>query len=101
MASFRLLYHGSISSTRGLGLVIEALSLGDLPSDFEFVIVGDGPERIDLERQAAALGVQASVRFRGFVPYERVVEEILRADVCICPLPNRLEWNVSSPTEDF
>jgi glycosyltransferase involved in cell wall biosynthesis len=98
---FRLLYHGSISSTRGLGLVIEALSLGDLPSGFEFVIVGDGPERIDLERQAAALGVQGSVRFRGFVPYERVVEEISRADVCICPLPSRPEWNVSSPLKIF
>lgn len=98
---FRLLYHGSISSTRGLGLVIEALALGGLPADFEFVIVGDGPERIDLERQAAALGIQGLVRFRGFVPYEHVVDEISRADVCICPLPNRPEWNVSSPLKIF
>ncbi len=98
---FRLFYHGSISGTRGLGLVIEAIAMGGLPPSFEFVIVGDGPERIDLEQRARALGLGAQVRFRGFVPYERVMHEIEQADVCICPLPNRLEWNVSSPLKVF
>lgn len=99
--AFRLFYHGSISRTRGLGLVIDAIALGGLPADFEFVIVGDGPERADLETQARDLGVSRQVRFRGFVPYEHVVDEIAIADVCICPLPDRLEWNVSSPLKVF
>lgn len=99
--AFRLFYHGSISRTRGLGLVIDAIALGGLPADFEFVIVGDGPERMDLETQVRDLGVSRQVRFRGFVPYEHVVDEIAYADVCICPLPNRLEWNVSSPLKVF
>jgi glycosyltransferase involved in cell wall biosynthesis len=30
-----------------------------------------------------------------------VVHEIAEADVCICPLPDRLEWNVSSPLKVF
>lgn len=94
---FHLFYHGSISRKRGLGLVIDAIALGGLPPNFQFVIVGDGPERGDLERQAVSLGVANQVQFRGFVPYERVAEEIAQADVCICPLPDRLEWNVSSP----
>ena len=98
---FTLFYHGSISRTRGLGLVIDAIALGELPKAFQFVIVGDGPERIDLERQANALGLEAQIQFQGFVPYEDVVSEIANADVCICPLPDRLEWNVSSPLKVF
>lgn len=98
---FRLFYHGSISRNRGLGLVIDAIALGGLPDDFRFVIVGDGVERADLERQARELGVDRQVEFRGFVPYEKIVDEICQADVCICPLPDRLEWNVSSPLKVF
>lgn len=99
--SFRLFYHGSISQARGLGLVIQAIALGGMPPNFEFAIVGDGPERGDLERRAVALGVEDQVKFRGFVPYERVVDEIAQADICICPLPDCLEWNVSSPLKVF
>ncbi len=98
---FRLFYHGSISRARGLGTAIEAIAMGGLPPNFEFVIVGDGPERSDLEQYSQTLGVAQQVKFRGFVPYERVVEEIAHADVCICPLPDRLEWNVSSPLKVF
>jgi glycosyltransferase involved in cell wall biosynthesis len=99
--AFQLFYHGSISRKRGLGIVLEAIALGELPADFEFVILGDGPERCDLEQQARELGVEHQVRFLGFVPYERVVDELAQADVCICPLPDRLEWNVSSPLKVF
>ena len=97
----RLFYHGSISRKRGLGLVIEAIALGGLPPNFEFIILGDGPERRDLERQAQELSVEHQVRFLGFVAYEKVVEELVQADICICPLPDRLEWNVSSPLKVF
>lgn len=99
--SFQLFYHGSVSCKRGLGLVIEAIALGRLPANFRFVIVGDGVDRKLLEQQTRALGIESQVQFRGFVPYERVVDEIAQADVCICPLPDRLEWNVSSPLKVF
>ncbi len=99
--AFRLFYHGSISRTRGLGAVIEAIGSGGLPPNFEFVIVGDGPERNSLEQQSRTLAVEHQVKFRGFVPYEHIVDEIAQADICICPLPDRLEWNVSSPLKVF
>ena len=75
--------------------------MGGLPESFEFLIVGDGPERPELEQLAKALGVETKVRFRGLIPYESVAAEIAKADVCICPLPDRLEWNVSSPLKVF
>ena len=99
---FRLLYHGSISHTRGIGSVIEALSLGGrLPIEMEFRVVGDGIDRAELEEKARHLGMQDCIIFKGYMPYEAVVDEILDADVCICPLPDRLEWNVSSPLKVF
>ena len=41
------------------------------------------------------------VKFLGTVPYEEVPAQIATADVCICPLPERLEWKVSSPLKVF
>ncbi|MCH8995175.1 MAG: glycosyltransferase family 4 protein [Chloroflexi bacterium] len=45
------------------------------------LIVGDGEERTNLERQARELGVEASVRFVGAVPQEEVVGYMQAADV--------------------
>ena len=44
------------------------------------LIVGDGEERPNLERQARDLGVAARVRFAGAVPQESVVEYMQAAD---------------------
>jgi glycosyltransferase involved in cell wall biosynthesis len=47
------------------------------------VIVGDGEERANLERQATELGVAARVRFVGAVPQDRVVEYMQATDVLL------------------
>jgi glycosyltransferase involved in cell wall biosynthesis len=100
-ASIRLFYHGAVTRKRGLGLVIDALALGGLPPALDFEIVGDGPDRKDLEVQVERLGLRQRVRFRGFVRYDSIASEVAQADICICPLPDRLEWNVSSPLKIF
>lgn len=94
---FRIFYHGSISLERGLDLVIRALAIQDLPFPLEFVVIGDGPGRTQLETLVRDLGVEHLVVFPGYVAYENVPSEVASADICICPLPDRLEWNVSSP----
>ena len=99
--SVRLFYHGAVTRKRGLGLVIDAMAMRGLPPALEFDIVGDGPDRKDLEAQVERLGVQERVRFKGLVSYDSIAAEVARADVCICPLPDRLEWNVSSPLKVF
>ena len=91
----RLFYHGSISRKRGLGLVIEALALAR--ADIEFVVVGEGADRTALEERARELGIGDRVQFRGLVAYESIADELACADICICPLPDRMEWRVSSP----
>lgn len=99
--AFRLFYHGTITTNRGIGLVIEALALIEKKIPVEFVIIGNGPGLEELKMLASNLLLDERVIFRGFMPYKEMVNEISQADICICPLTDRLEWNVSSPIKVF
>lgn len=94
---FTVFYHGSLYLSRGIPELIEAMAEFRGDPHIRLVVVGDGPEMTQLRAQIAQLDVANLVDFRGFVPYEQVVAEIGTADVCICPLPERPEWNMSSP----
>jgi glycosyltransferase involved in cell wall biosynthesis len=58
---------GRLVPVKGLGYFLEATRtlLDDLP-EARFLIIGDGPLRSDLERQARELGVAHAVHFCGF-----------------------------------
>jgi len=100
---FILFYHGTISEKRGIGCVIDAMV--DLKKKFDgkiqFVIVGDGPDYAALKKRSEQLELSDVVKFTGLIPYHDVPNAIAKADCCICPLPNRHEWNVSSPIKVF
>ncbi len=49
------------------------------------LVVGDGEERANLERQARALGVSERVRFAGAVPQEKVLDYMHAADLFLAP----------------
>ena len=95
-----LFYHGSLHPARGINTVVEALAIEPKP-DIEFRIIGAGISREGLEALVERLGLSDTVSFRGFVPYEEVCAEIQQATLCVCPLPDRPEWNVSSPLKIF
>lgn len=102
-AQYTLFYHGTLTASRGIDLVIHAMARLDpaLRERVRFVIVGDGAARGQLEAIAAGYGLQDRVVFKGMIPHERIPLEIAQADCCICPLPSRPEWNVSSPLKVF
>jgi glycosyltransferase involved in cell wall biosynthesis len=67
-------------------LVLEALAVmqgegRDLPC----TIVGDGPERAELEALARGAGITHLVRFAGRLPFDRVKELLFRADLAVVP----------------
>lgn len=75
-ARFRLLYVGRLERTKGVDITIRALAaLSQTPehgmqkAGFVFNVVGEGPERSNLESLAKELGVSELVRFHGFVDY--------------------------------
>ena len=83
-AGVRLVSIGAIREQKRFDILIQALAL--LPGDVTLDLIGDGPGRKDLERLAAANGLQQRVRFHGAI-YDhaeklRVVES---ADIGVIP----------------
>jgi len=75
---------GRVVDEKGLDLTVAAfaLVLARVPRA-RLVIVGDGPARPALERQAASLGISARVRFAGWVAPEHVPAQINEATVVV------------------
>lgn len=58
---------GRLEPVKGCALFIQAISqLAGSHSDYHFVIVGEGPERESLERQARGLDLEKQIYFCGF-----------------------------------
>jgi len=66
---------------KGVHVAIQALK--DLPSNVVLWIVGDGPERLPLERTAESLGVRERIRFCGL--QAEVSPFMQAADCFVCP----------------
>ena len=80
-------FTGFVRDWHGLDQVIGILAKtvppgGPAP---HLLIVGDGPARADLERQALAAGVADRVTFTGVVPHERIAVHIAAFDVALQP----------------
>jgi glycosyltransferase involved in cell wall biosynthesis len=76
----------------GIGTLLEATKLlRDRGLPIKALIVGDGPERAPLQRQAAALGLGEAAIFTGRVPAAKVREYHALLDVFVVPrTPDRV-----------
>lgn len=73
---------GTLLAWQGLGLLLEAI--GDLKSEgieLYLIIVGDGPERGDLEGRARRFGISENVSFVGWAQWQEVPRLISGFDV--------------------
>lgn len=78
---------GRFTREKGTDLLIEAFALAaDALPSWNLVLAGDGPERENLRRQAASLGLESRVRFPG-----RVMPGPLLGIAGIFVLPSRRE----------
>lgn len=100
---FVLFYHGSISEKRGIGYVVKAIAELDerYRKHISFIVIGTGPGLAGLKELADRERISDRIVFKGLFPHEDIPGEIWKADCCICPLPDRPEWNVSSPIKVF
>ena len=86
-----LLFTGSIIESRGLTLLARALpEIIARNSDVVVLVVGDGPQKSDLEKLAQQLGVKRFVRFIPPVDHSEVPKYICMSDVTIGPLKARI-----------
>jgi glycosyltransferase involved in cell wall biosynthesis len=83
---FRLISMGRLLHWKGfhLGLRAFAQLVQDVP-DSEYWIVGDGPERKNLERLARKLGIIDKVRFWGALPRSEALKKLSECDVLVHP----------------
>jgi glycogen synthase len=82
----QLLCLGRLVPDKGFDLAIAAFAaIADDFPQLRLTIAGDGPARLSLEKQAAALGVARSVDFVGWVPPEKVAELINLATIVVMP----------------
>jgi colanic acid/amylovoran biosynthesis glycosyltransferase len=82
-ARFRAITVARLVEKKGIADAI--LSLAKLETDFEYVIVGDGPLRADLEALARSKGIADRVQFTGSLPRTRVAELLASASVFLAP----------------
>jgi glycosyltransferase involved in cell wall biosynthesis len=65
-------------------LAVETIAfLASCGHDLPLTIVGDGPERVALERQVERLGIAPFVHFAGAVPHSEIAGYLAHADVMI------------------
>ena len=55
----------------------------DVRDDVLLLVIGDGPQRSDLEKFAADIGISKRVRFTGLVPFEAVPNHLKAGDLFI------------------
>lgn len=91
---FDLICLGDLSSRKRVGLALQAVALvSDVRRDFRLRLVGDGPERVALEKMANDLGISDIVCFEGYKQKDEVAE-ILAAAHCLL-FPSRFDvWGL-------
>lgn len=87
----RFLFVGRHVYQKGIDELLEAAARirPRLGNRFVLELVGDGPERIRLERKARHLDLAGTARFHGSLPRPKLLEAYRRADALV--LPSRYE----------
>jgi glycosyltransferase involved in cell wall biosynthesis len=83
----KFVYVGRLASEKNLTTLIRAFgnAVAQTGSDWKLLLVGDGPERDNLEKLAAGSGIAGQVIFAGGFPWYRVPGWLAQSDVLVLP----------------
>jgi colanic acid/amylovoran biosynthesis glycosyltransferase len=82
----KLLYAGRLAVEKGLPVLFESLRmLADQGYDFELTLVGDGVDRLELEKLGKEFGISQRLIFAGYVSQDGVREYLQQSDIFILP----------------
>ena len=76
-------FAGSLKAWHGVRTLVHALA--GLPEIVHLLVVGDGPQRDDIEALATTLKVSKRLRMAGAVPHERMPDYLAAMDVAVAP----------------
>lgn len=79
----RFIYAGRLERRKGLEMALRAFAkaTSDGGAEATFHLVGEGPDRIRLERMAAELGLSERVKFTGSITRDEVLRRFHQSDV--------------------
>jgi len=79
-----LLYVGRLGPEKNLPFLLRCFAgTFEAYANVRLLIVGDGPERDNLEDRVQHMGLEEGVRFAGLVPYEQLPPYLLMADAFV------------------
>ncbi|MBN2200622.1 glycosyltransferase family 4 protein [bacterium] len=81
-------YVGNFGVERGLDIAVRGIP-GIIPHipNLRLLLIGDGPNRTELEALADSLGVRKHVEFTGWVDFHLVPSYLTASRICIIPQP--------------
>ncbi len=103
--TINLIYHGQISTERGIGDLIEAVSLlkgGEQNIKLDIY----GKERLhgtvkSFEKQVQRLGLERVISFHDSIPHDEIIEKIQDADIGVIPFRDLPMFRVAVPIKLF
>jgi glycosyltransferase involved in cell wall biosynthesis len=96
----RLIYHGYMGYERNLTKLCQAVVRANSEGmRFELSLVGDGPERMELEN--FAMNSAGAVKVIPTVPFDEIPKTLAQAHVGVLPFPDEEKFRASSPIKLF
>ena len=84
--TFRLVFVGRLTITKGVMVMLEAVrQVVFRGGKVELAVIGDGPERGEMEKYVASNGLAGCVTIVGWASGDRVREELVRARALVLP----------------
>lgn len=80
-----LIYTGRLIKSKGLELVLQAISKSSCKSDIEFWIIGTGDQKSSLEKLAKSLNIHQCIKFVGKIERKKLLETLKMGDIYIFP----------------
>jgi len=82
---FKILFIGSLIPRKGCEIALKALADLSDEEKTSLTIVGDGPERNNLQQQALSAGIADKVHFTGSIPPQEIVHFIKQHHLLLLP----------------
>jgi glycosyltransferase involved in cell wall biosynthesis len=84
-STLKAAFVGRLVPYKGCDMLISAIAPFIKKTSITLDIFGDGPERIALEKQVSEMGIQAGVKFHGFVKNSELQDFLVQSDIFVFP----------------